>query len=115
MAVPVAGSITVLRLGRAVTEPRGLFCRDAARPAAHHPRERRVVQRASGDGPRSDGPGVATHARGEAGEPEPGVPAGGRTGGGARLAPAITPPAPAPPAAPAPPNKPGWRRRRRAR
>src|SRR6266851_3867945 len=115
MPVPVAGSITVLRLGRAVTEPRGLFCRDAARPAAHHPWERRVVQRASGDGPRSDGPGVATHARGEAGEPEPGVPAGGRTGVGVRIAPVITPTVPAPPAAPAAPKQPGWRRRARSR
>src|SRR5215472_14536338 len=59
----------------------------------HHPLERRAVRGAGNEGPRSDDAGVAAHDLREAGEPEPGVQAGGP---GVRSA-TIT----APPAAPA--------------
>src|SRR5215472_18960414 len=59
----------------------------------YHPWERRAVRGAGNEGPRSDDAGVAAHDLREAGEPEPGVQAGG---------PGVTPATiTAPPAAPA--------------
>jgi hypothetical protein len=64
------------------------------------------VQGAGSEGPRSDDAGAAAHDPREAGEPEPGVHAGGR---GVTAATVTAPPA-APARVPATPARPAWRR-----
>jgi len=68
------------------------------------------VQGAGSEGPRSDDAGVAAHAPGEAGEPEPGV----RAGGPGVTAATITAPPAAPAQGPETPARPAWRRRARS-
>jgi hypothetical protein len=76
-----------------------------------------VVQEAGGESPGGDAPGVAAQDRGEAGEPDGSVPAGGRAVVGVRDAPSMTATIEAPPAAPPgapsvppPVRRPDWRR-----
>src|SRR5215472_2801225 len=76
----------------------------------HHPLERRAVRGAGNEGSRSDDAGVAAHDPGEAGEPEPGV----RAGGPGVTSATITAPPAAPARVPAPPAGPAWRRRARS-
>ena len=77
------------------------------------------MQGAGNEGPRSDDAGVAAHDLGEAGEPEPGVQAGGPGVRPATITPGVTsatitaPPA-APARVPAPPPVTAWRRARSA-
>src|SRR5215469_844080 len=72
----------------------------------YHPWERRAVRGAGNEGPRSDDAGVTAHDLGEAGEPEPGV----RAGGPGVTSATITAPPAAPARVPVPPAGPAWRR-----
>ncbi len=92
-------------------------CRASCVP--HHPLERRAVRGAGNEGPRSDDAGVAAHDVREAGEPEPGVRAGGPGVTSATITPGaasatITAHPAAPARVPAPPAGTAWRRARPA-